>query len=103
MTDIKSYFKLPEFYCLDEEDLIKSNNFKKGINLDLDNDIRVVFSTFSTDFKEKEIIINKNTIKKTFFFIRIYFQDKYINLLINRKAQLENVNDIMNKINQKKI
>jgi len=102
MTDIKSYFKLPEFYCLDEEDLIKSNNFKKGINLDLDNDIRVVFSTFSTDFKEKEIIINKNTIKKTFFFIRIYFQDKYINLLVNRKAQLENVNDIMNKINQKK-
>ena len=58
-----------------------------------------VRANFMVGKKEKEILMERNDLKKIFAFIRIYSNEKdFINLLIYRK-DIYNTKDILNKIN----
>ena len=76
---------LSEYYCLEDygnftmvklKEISYNNN-----NLKAENYIAVIFIIGK---KEKQLIKEINDLKKVFLFIRIYFEEKYINILIHR-------------------
>ena len=116
---LKNILNLEEFFPLEEEygdftiiqtyfftKTFKNNNFQNFniLNGDINSlsDKIHVRVTFSIENKSKEIIVNKNDLKKFFTFIKIYSCDKknYINILILKKKNQDESNNILNRINK---
>ena len=93
----KTLNALEDFYCLGDYESFTmieacktcqtNANINKERKINSENDIAV---TFLNDFRQKQIIQNKQIMNKIYLFIRIYSYDKkhYINLLIERKTDI---------------
>ena len=97
---ISNIFSLEEYYLIDENDEFygMSNNDFIFSNI---NDLKVRL-TFAFEGREKEIIANKNYLKRHFLFIRINYENNYINILINKNSKY-NDNQLLEKINKNKL
>ena len=94
MKNIDEFYCLEDFYNFNMVHSCKTFIFLKE-NINPENYIAV---TFFKDNREKQLIQKKIQINKIYFFIRIYFQNHYINLLINRKEKIDG-DEILKKIN----
>ena len=91
ILNLEEYYLLKDFGNLELIiNLKRYNDFN-----DLNEKIRLSYLNGS---KSKEIMVNKNALKQLFLLIRIYFNNFYINMIIDKKLQY-NENDLLNYIN----
>lgn len=91
ILNLEEYYLLKDFGNLELIiNLKRYNDFN-----DLNEKIRLCYLNGS---KSKEIMVNKNTLKQVFLLIRIYFNNFYINMIIDKKIQY-NENELLNYIN----
>ena len=94
---LDNIFQIEEFYCLEDNfnifNIFNNPNIINKINTE--NYIAVVFYV---NGKEKQIIREINELKKYFLFIKIYYEKKYINLLLNTKKNYS-IKDLLDNIN----
>ena len=96
-----SILNLEEYYSLEDFE----NNIMPLIdpNLTYHNNISQqthVRVTFQYGKKTKEAIISKNFLKIRFIFIRIYYKELYMNILVFRNGfNINNPKDLLNRIN----
>ena len=96
----KKIFSLEEFYSLEDYDnyLMFQTNRETKKNFIENMEITCIRVTFQINNKFKEFILTKKDLKKIYAFIKIIYNDKYINILIFRNNQYDS-NDILNRIN----
>ena len=97
--------KLQEFYCLDDYEnfTIISNSINDMLNYDFQqmNYSKYISVTFYIQGREKQLIKEINNLKRIYLFIRIYYKERFINILINRneiispKQLLDKINNII--------
>ena len=101
---LKFISKLPEFYCLEDfGNITMFHNFFNKININSNKKLepeKYIRIIFLIEGKEKEIVKEIIDAKKIFLFIKIYYNQCSINILINRNFKINN-NEILNRINQK--
>ena len=91
---------LQEFYCLDQNFNMISD-FKNEIirnNYQQMNYSKYISITFFKNEREKQLIIEINPLKNIFLFIKIYYKEDSINILINRN-EIISPEEILGKIN----
>ena len=91
---------LQEFYCLDQNFNMISD-FKNEIirnNYQQMNYSKYISITFFNNEREKQLIIEINPLKNIFLFIKIYYKEDSINILINRN-EIISPEEILGKIN----
>ena len=78
---------IPEFFCLEDFGNFTMIQTLKNINLAWGNKNpeKFIAVTFFLDGKEIQKINEINFLQQIFFFIKIVYQENYINILINRK------------------
>ena len=87
--------KLNEFYCLEE---INYNPKKDPNDFNEINSDKNILVVYFINGKEKQKLEKIDSLKKIYFFIKIYLNDNFINFLINRNNYI-NCNDLLFKIN----
>ena len=98
---ISLIFNLPIFYSLEDYQSNK-NIFEESISIfesNKNNFKDYIRAIFKFSGKEKEMIVKIADIKKVYSLIRIFFEEKFINFLINQKTEY-NTNEILEKINK---
>jgi len=102
---LKFISKLPEFYCLEDfGNITMFHNFFNKININSNKKLepeKYIEIIFFIEGKEKEIVKEIIEAKKFFLFIKIYYNQYSINILIHKNFKLNN-NEILNKINLQK-
>ena len=96
----KKIFSLEEFYSLEDYDnyLMFQTNRETKTNFIENIEITCIRVTFQFNNKSKEFIMTKKNLKKIYAFIKIIYNDNYINILIFRNNQYDS-NNILNRIN----
>ena len=93
---------LQEFYCL--EDFVSFTMISNGMNDILNFDFqqmnysKYISVTFYIQGREKQLIKEMNNLKRIYLFIRIYYKERFINILINRNKTVS-PKEILDKIN----
>ena len=100
---------LQEFYCLEDyvDFAMMSNGMNDILNFDFQqmNYSKYISVTFYIQGREKQLIKEINNLKRIYLFIRIYYKEKFINILIKRNETIspKELLDKINNINYMKI
>ena len=93
---------LPQFYYIEDyTNITMYPNFYINYNKELEPNKNCIGINVLIEGKEKQIIKEINYAKRIFSFVKIYYNQYNINLLLNRNSKL-NGNEILHKINQQK-
>ena len=102
---LNNILQLEEYFLLEDKNMIiNSLNFASPKEI-LENAKSFVRMTFLSGGDTKENIISKNEIKKYYFVFKLYYEDFYIILLVNKNDLNNNYNNnndtniLINKIN----